>query len=112
LKKLKESRYWQQGLVKHYYINLSDVVREYLENQFGINALEETSRDILIKMRHMELDQSTMNLLRQILMQSDLVKFAKEQPTPQEHEQILDQAFRFIERTTPVADPETKGGDR
>jgi hypothetical protein len=112
LDKLKENRYWQQGLTKQFYISLSDIVREYLENQFGIHALEETSRDILIKMRHTGLDKEPMQLLRQILLQSDLVKFAKENPTPQEHEQILDQAYRFVKATTPVLEDEQKGGNR
>lgn len=112
LDQLKADKFWQQGMTKHYYISLSNIIREYLERQFAINALEETSYDILQKMRHSQLENATMQMLRQLLSQADLVKFAREKPTPQENEQVLDLAYRFVKETTPemAAETESKGG--
>src|SRR3970282_1876468 len=40
LKELQEKRMWQQGNVKGFYTEATEIVREYFEGRFGIMALE------------------------------------------------------------------------
>jgi hypothetical protein len=49
--------------------------------------------------------------LRQILVLSDLVKFAKEQPLPTENELILSNAVDFINESLKAQNPEVKAPD-
>jgi len=93
---------WQQGRVKEYYVELTDVLREYVEKRFHTQALELTTDELLdIARRHHELAVHH-DLLAGILRTADLAKFAKAQPLPAEHVAALDAARSFIETTKPV----------
>ena len=103
LDKLKKEKIWQKGLIKEYYTELSDTVRIYIFERYGINALESTSDETLHKFQKYAYDDALlMELLENLLQLSDLVKFAKEDPTPSENETNLNNAYIFIEKTRPV----------
>jgi hypothetical protein len=99
LNKLKEEKLWQQEKTKQYYIELTNIIREYIENRFKIQALEQTSDEILISFRNTAIDDESIQKLKQILLLSDLVKFAKERPLPSENELSMNNTFAFIEGT-------------
>jgi hypothetical protein len=99
LDKLKEEKLWQNNMYKQYYISLSEIIREYIENRFKLQALEQTSDEILIGFRSVAIDAESMERLKQILLLSDLVKFAKEQPIANENEMSLNNAYDFINGT-------------
>ncbi len=44
---LKEKQLWQQGLVKQYYSELTEILRRYFENRYRLPALEETTDEIV-----------------------------------------------------------------
>ena len=48
---IKEKKIWQQGQVKEYHTQLTDVVREYIDRRFGVNSTEQTSDETLCAMR-------------------------------------------------------------
>jgi hypothetical protein len=47
LEKLKSEKLWQEGKLKAYHSLLTDILREYIENRFKIQALEQTTDEIL-----------------------------------------------------------------
>lgn len=96
LKELKEKKLWQQDEVKQYYIELSDVLREYLEKRYVIKTHEKTTDEIFAGLKHISISQENKTLLKQILVLSDLVKFAKEKPVSAENEQIMQDAIAFV----------------
>lgn len=103
LDRLKEEKLWQKGQVKQYYVVLSNTVRQYVEEQFGIDAMESTTGETLQKFRRFAYDDTLLlEMLEELLNLSDLVKFAKEDPTPTENETNLNNAYLFIEKTRPV----------
>ncbi|WP_228098960.1 hypothetical protein [Pedobacter sp. MC2016-24] len=99
LKALKDRKLWQQNAVKAYHSELSDIIREYLENRYQVNAMEQTSDEILSGLRHLEISDQSRNSLRQILILADLVKFAKAEPLHTDNEQSMDHAISFITQT-------------
>lgn len=99
LEKLKNEKLWQEGKLKQYHISLTDIIREYIENRFKIQALEQTTEEILFGFRNVAIDAESKEKLRQLLLLGDLVKFAKEQPLPNENELSLSNAFDFINGT-------------
>ncbi len=99
LEKLKQEKLWQEGKLKLYHITLSEIVREYIENRFKIQALEQTTDEILFGFRNLAIDDESRIKLKQILILSDLVKFAKEQPSPNENEMSLTNAFDVVKGT-------------
>ncbi|UOE49060.1 hypothetical protein MTO98_32195 [Mucilaginibacter sp. SMC90] len=105
LEEIKNKQLWQHDQVKQYYIELSDVVREYLEKRYTIQALEQTSEEIFASLRNMDIASEDRNLLRQLLVLSDMVKFAKEKPAANENEKSMENAVTFIKDTQPHAKP-------
>src|SRR5690606_20778603 len=72
LRELKEKKLWQQEQVKQYHIELSDIVREYLEKRYHVQALEQTSGEIFASLKYMDIPQKNRNELRQLLILADL----------------------------------------
>jgi len=99
LYELRDKKLWQQDEVKAYYSELSDVLREYLEKRYHINAPEQTTDEIFVALRHISLSADNRKNLKQILTLADLVKFAKEKPLPNENEQSIENAIGFIMQT-------------
>jgi hypothetical protein len=100
LDKIKQEKPWQQGRSKEFHTELTDVIREYIERVFNVNSLEMTSEEILEHLRMLRVEQkSTYLSLQQILRLADLVKFAKWNAMPDEHELSLQNAYLFINQT-------------
>jgi len=100
LDRIKQEKSWQQGRVKEYHTELTDVIREYVERIFNINSMEMTSEEILDHLRVLKVEKKSAYLnLKQILNLADLVKFAKWNAMPEEHELSLQNAYLFINQT-------------
>ncbi len=99
LEKLKAEKIWQQGREKEFYTKLTDVLRVYIEERFGINALEMTSGEILEKIEQVSDTDSVYENLKQILSTSDLVKFAKFKPYPDENDMSMSNSYLFVNET-------------
>ncbi|MFY0252748.1 hypothetical protein ACDQ55_02220 [Chitinophaga sp. 30R24] len=105
LKVLKEEKLWQQGDIKQYYTRLTDILRTYFEHQFGIAALEQTSEELLQNIKPVTKLNQQRDKLRSLLAIADLAKFAKLQPTPDEHEGCMQKAEEILEWTRPKTEP-------
>jgi hypothetical protein len=100
---LAQQRMWQSGQVKAYHSALTFIVREYLEKRYGIQALEQTTDEILEQLRQRDFDLSLSQKLGEVLQTADLVKFAKAEPTAEFHERAMEVARAFILKTKPAA---------
>ncbi|RPI43894.1 MAG: hypothetical protein EHM46_03505, partial [Bacteroidetes bacterium] len=47
LDRLKEEQLWEKGMIKEFYTRLTGIARQYIERQYGIPAMERTTREIL-----------------------------------------------------------------
>lgn len=101
LAELEGQQLWQKGQVKEYYVQLTDIVRNYIEERFATPALELTTDEMLYKVQHHKELQPYHALLQNILHTADLAKFAKWQPLPQEHFDAMDNARKFVENSRP-----------
>lgn len=100
LEKLKNEKLWQNGETKKYYIRLTEIIRQYLENRFGVNSLELTTSETLeaLVKTGFKKDESY-NKLRSVLTGADLVKFAKYKPEPAENESAFSNSYDFVSAT-------------
>lgn len=99
LDKLKQEKIWLQGREKEFYTQLTDILRVYIEERFGINAQEMTSGEILNKIRQVSDVDSVYDNLKQILSTSDLVKFAKYKPFTDENDLSIVNSYFFVNQT-------------
>lgn len=99
LKNLDQAKLWQQGQVKEYISQLTYIEREYLENRFGIQALESTTAEIIHDLKDKDISQGHKEDLSQMFRMADMVKFAKAEPPADIHSKLMDQAEDFIQKT-------------
>jgi hypothetical protein len=89
------------GQIKEFYDRLSFICREYLENRYNISALEKTSSELIQEFRQLNLPLEVLTLLRNLLDNADLAKFAKFTPPVEEISIDLENTRRLITITTP-----------
>lgn len=99
LRKLNEQKLWQHGNLKVYHSNLTDIIRLYIEQRFRINALEQTSDEILSSFKSVTVSIESRERLQQVFRLADLVKFAKQHALPDENEMSMKNAIAFVEET-------------
>lgn len=99
LEELRLARIWQHGKVKEYHSSLTDIVREYLEKRYLFNAPELTSDEILEKLQTLKVNREAYDKLNGVFFLSDMVKFAKAQPTPLENDLSLSHCIDFVNET-------------
>ena len=83
---------------KSYYTQLTDILREYINERFGFNATEMTSYEILERLEESR-DKESLSELRDLLSTADMVKFAKFKPMLNENDQNLINALEFVNET-------------
>lgn len=83
---------------KVYYTALTDVLRQYLEDRFGIKAMEMTSAEIVETLRR-EGNSETNTELERVFATADLVKFAKYSTQDNEKNYYLGNVVDYIEET-------------
>ncbi|PUZ27837.1 hypothetical protein DCM91_06425 [Chitinophaga costaii] len=105
---LETDQPWHQD-VKAYYTTLTDVLRNYFEQQFKIAALEQTSAELLQNIKPVTILNQQRDKLQAILTVADLAKFAKLQPSPEDHAECLQKAIAIVEWTKPKPVAETAG---
>lgn len=112
LRCLKEQKLWEQGMEKEYYTDLADILRNYLNGRFGINAMEMTSREILQTFGCNNEIKEYRADMRSILDMADFVKFAKVRPLPEDNIKSFENALNFVRGTKPVPQPEDATGSK
>ena len=96
LENLRQQKLWQSGKVKEYFSSLTDIAREYIEGQFGVNAVEMTTDDILEEVKPLHFSQETYNKLKETMEVADLVKFAKYSAANLESENAMNSMTDFV----------------
>jgi hypothetical protein len=86
LQQLENKELWQKGEIKDYYSELTDIARNYIEEEINIPAMESTTSELIdglrkaAKQKKLKLSNETLENLEKVLKQADLVKFAKVKP--------------------------------
>lgn len=100
LDEIREGKLWQAGREKEYYTSLTDTVRLYLEEEFGIPAMEQTSAETIDGLgNRSEVDSEERRKMAEILAAADFVKFARFKPLQEENVRYLDAAYDFVNVT-------------
>ena len=95
---------WIEALnVEPFYVELSAIVRRYLEARFGLRAPERTTEEFIRDaLTSKKLSDPHRDLVAGFLEQSDLVKFARHAPGPTDMRNALESAERLVHETMPV----------
>jgi hypothetical protein len=99
---LEASPLLTSGKVKEYHIAASDILRTYVEERFRVEALEMTTREVLLGLADSGADASFMVGLRTFLEACDLVKFAKVRPDADTSRAALELGRRIVLESVPA----------
>ncbi|MDR1415928.1 MAG: hypothetical protein LBJ57_00750 [Prevotellaceae bacterium] len=100
LDRLKGEQLWQQGRAKEFHTRISEIIRVYIEDRYSVQAMEQTSEEILHDLEQSKLCvQEHLESLREVFYTSDLVKFAKFMPPPDENESCFHRTQLLVEKT-------------
>lgn len=103
LKELDNKQLWQKNKIKQYYVELTDIVRSYIERELNIPALESTTNELMETITDfnsssaLNIPDETIKKLQNLLKDADLVKFAKYVPLSNEIELHRNDAEKVIE---------------
>jgi len=98
LEKLREEKLWQNNQ-KEFFTGLTDTLREYIEARYSLQAMEQTSNEILHDLSDKKIEKEIYRGLSELFNLSDLVKFAKYSASEIECENSLPAAIKFINYT-------------
>ncbi|MDA1009172.1 MAG: hypothetical protein O3C42_01300 [Bacteroidetes bacterium] len=101
LNALEKAKIWQEGNVKEYHSQLSEIIRRYTENRFQFIALELTTDEILQELKSI-LSDDQLNNLSTLLQRADLAKFAKSKPIDTENMESMVLAKGFVNATKQI----------
>jgi hypothetical protein len=87
---------------KQYYSELSGILRHYIEDQFRIPAIDRTTHELMREIKETTIPRQDVSAIRNVLEQSDMVKFAKFQPIEKEAQADWLLVFEAVEHTTQV----------
>lgn len=106
IEEIKADKMTRTNDPKKYYTELTEVLRTYIKERFGFNAMEMTSTEIIERL--LQEDKDSVKDLRTLFETADLVKFAKHAPLMNENDMNLVNAVDFINQTKVEEDPNAK----
>jgi hypothetical protein len=87
----------QRGLVKEFYLRLTGIVRQYVEDTTGIRAPEQTTEEFLRDMRARAAFPPERSIrLAEFLEAADLIKYAGQQPREGQIDEAIARAYEFV----------------
>ncbi len=100
LKKLLESGLLDEKKYREFAAEVTDILRRYIEDRFGLKAPERTTEEFLVEASFgLPVTSQQKELLKDFLMYGDLVKFAALEPSPDDLKGLFDTCKDFIEAT-------------
>ncbi len=76
------------GRIKEYYTGLTSILRFYLSEEFGIDAVQMTTSDLARELKSTGADIKTSLKAREFLQKADLVKFARLKPEDAQQDSV------------------------
>ena len=101
LRALQEARYLQRGAVKEFYVELSYLLREYVEHSFFIKTLEMTTQEIRALKDTFPFGSKLVTQWLEVLERADYTKYARGSVSAGVGERDLAWAESFIAQTLP-----------
>lgn len=106
LRRLEAQGWMESDASEPFYVELSRIVRVYLEDRFGLRAPERTTEEFIRDAAESgTLSAAHRALAAEFLESSDLVKFARARPGAESMRSALKAAERLVRETIPSAPP-------
>ncbi len=108
LKALLNSSLLRERRIKEYYVELSDIVRQYIEGRYEIDALDRTTFELYRELKSSIITPNLVSKIKELLSLCDLVKFARLIPELHTIQGDYDETRGIIEDLRPKVPEEEK----
>lgn len=112
LEKYRSEKYWAPERQKAFYSGITDALKFYIDERFGVDAPEMTTAELFDALKtDKDISPELYSSLKELFERADFVKFAKYAAADEENASALPLAVRFVTSTYQNADaaPETGG---
>lgn len=100
LDKYRGDKYWAPDKQKIYYSGITDTLKFYIEDRFGVDAPEMTTAELFAALKDSkDISPDLFNETRRLFETADFVKFAKHAASDEENANALPLAVRFVTST-------------
>ncbi|MCP3144134.1 BatD family protein [Pyxidicoccus xibeiensis] len=96
---LKAQELPAKGHVKDFYFRLSEIIRGYLGERYGFEALECTSSELMASLRRLQAPGLPEDALMRFVSESDMVKYARADASPESCRDSLAFGYALIDQT-------------
>jgi len=97
LRDLLARRWPENGLTKKFYVLLSEIVKRIVHAAYGIATEERTTIEIMDSLHRLSgLAREIPEAIQSLLLQCDIVKFAKYIPSNSENDHAAEEAYRIL----------------
>ena len=113
LEKWRGEKHWAPERQKAFYSGITDAVKTYIEDRFGVDAPEMTTGELFDALsKAPDMPEDLRRELQEVFECADFVKFAKHVASQEENARALPTAVRFVTSTYQSAlEEEQKGSD-
>lgn len=99
LDKYRGKGMWVPEKQKAFYSGITDALREYISERYGIGAMEMTTSEIFEDMKKTDAPEELLREVRELFERADFVKFAKYVASDEDNAASLPVAVRFVTQT-------------
>lgn len=99
LDKFRGSQMWAPDKQKAFYSGVTDALRGYMSERYGIGAMEMTTAEIFDRMKGTDVPEKLQKEAKELFDRADFVKFAKYVASEDENAATLPLAVRFVTET-------------
>lgn len=112
LEQFRGEKYWAVDRQKMFYSGITDTLREYMADRFGIDAKEMTTAEIFSELKKcQDLAPDLYSEAKELFELADFVKFAKHTASDEDNAGAIPGAVRFVMGTYKEEVPEENDND-
>ncbi len=90
-----------KGKFKQFYIELTEIIRQYIDGRFEIPAAESTTFELKKILKHPEITREQTRVILDMLARADMIKFAKHEPNTDDLPKDFSMVKDFVVETKP-----------
>ena len=112
LEKYRSDKYWAPDRQKAFYSGITDALKFYMDDRFGVDAPEMTTAELFAALKNdKDITPAMYSELKELFERADFVKFAKATASDEDNAKALPLAISFVTSTYAVPDGEADGGE-
>ena len=100
LDRYRSDKFWQPSQQKAFYSGITDILKNYIDQRFAIDAPEMTTDELFKELKkRSEFDEDLYESLKELFERADFVKFAKFVADDKDNAQAVPLCVRFVTST-------------